>query len=507
MPSTTEEKTKVEKVKACPQKQKLSLPAGIQPQVTLTAPTPTEADRCRSHDDIHSAFHMSYSAQPAGLQADKMNGQAAQPWTHESLRATRSDPHHLYCENPINGGHLGLAKTLSDEGAPAKAKLAHKESLSSRESSQDEDSSWPQPAMLHGSKPQLAARKSHPKLARQLSLKGHEDPRWQKQAQGARQQPLPTQHPQPVIQAGNQHTAIHRSASENTCSSKNVKWKFHEPLRPANSHSLQKQAAYNQFCSGFVLPDVSQPPPGVKLALTRLGSAPGIMNCRPADPVAKPRPPRMTRQNSCSDSQLNVYQDERMDHIHPYNIPPNLSYEQAGNLPWTRPFDELQAQMQGQMSPASVQTFQDYQGHGQETGLRDSFHHPSHEQVGLCVLNSGPVYYSPSQNIPDPRQTNIPANLARSFSPPGLLGPPGGQMGMHPGGQLSPGGQMHSGAQLHMAPPTSQTLGPEVADSRQALYFHLCGLFDKGKVERAMAEHPNITDGPSLCKIIINMSD
>ena len=155
--------------------------------------------------------------------AGGMDGTSLQPpqhWSqqssHESLRHTHSDPPSMhYQDNSTLGGHLALAKTLSDEGAHPDDKMQGAQQNVAPQARRMMVNVMPQQSHVRQKSPK--GRKvsphsqpdvtgnQHRKLQRQLSLKGDEDPRVQQHkyrdasAAGPMQAP-PVQFPHPQLQ-------------------------------------------------------------------------------------------------------------------------------------------------------------------------------------------------------------------------------------------------------------------------------------------------------------------
>ena len=214
-------------------------------KVTLTSATP-DVEKWKSYDDLLTGFRKKIEASEAqekerqerqrSLEVSLMSPGAAdgsdgvslqlprhwsQHSSHESLRHTHSDPPGMHYQDASNlGGHLALAKTLSDEGAhPDDHKPATKQQQTHQPIAPQNRSMMtnvmPQQTRIRQkspkgrkvsphAQPEVAANQ-HRKLQRQLSLKGDEDPRVQQYiykdagASGP-MQPVPVQFPHPQLQ-------------------------------------------------------------------------------------------------------------------------------------------------------------------------------------------------------------------------------------------------------------------------------------------------------------------
>ena len=352
-------------------------------KVTLTSATP-DVEKWKSYDDLLTGFRKKIEASEAqekerqerqrSLEVSLMSPGAAdgsdgvslqlprhwsQHSSHESLRHTHSDPPGMHYQDASNlGGHLALAKTLSDEGAhPDDHKPATKQQQTHQPIAPQNRSMMtnvmPQQTRIRQkspkgrkvsphAQPEVAANQ-HRKLQRQLSLKGDEDPRVQQYiykdagASGP-MQPVPVQFPHPQLQK-------RQSAPP---SGTKPSFRFHGHEGPHNPHIRIAGQPTWSFGGDPVIPPGWQqevPPSGgpkvkkEKAPLTRhasfgpthplmhpahrqhqqvqaqahtplgrMSSAPGTYFTKSQEKETERLTiPRMTRQNSTSDPQLHAH--------------------------------------------------------------------------------------------------------------------------------------------------------------------------------------------------------
>ncbi len=397
-----------------------------KPKMTVTSATP-DAEKWKSYDDLLTAFrkkielseaqekqkeslkavtgfmgqhYESDTSLPAAVGAEGASLMPPQHWSHESLRHTHSDPPSMHYAESTLGGHLALAKTLSDEGAKSdeinRARMKVRNVVSGPAMGiQGQGQIRPRSPLSRQMSPhqmQAEGANLHRKLQRQLSLKGAEDPRLhqhqEKYSEGASQQyshpPLQQSQSNPVKPLQNKpsfrfhghdgpHNPYIRIQGSRAMAQPPV-WNFggpeprlppgwqdispggprvmigrekaplmrHASLGGPQAHPLLQQVQQQQF----------QHAP-----LGRMSSAPGkyVNKSQDQDPsVDRLGIPRMTRQNSTSDPQIHAHLvDEQLQGGMPFE-----SYRMGADLDqmsvdvgmrqgWRQPgsFEDMQSQM------------------------------------------------------------------------------------------------------------------------------------------------------------------
>ena len=338
-------------------------------QVTVTS-APVDANKIAQHkmyDDKLTKYRKEIilSEEKARKETEKMksdlgfsfhNGQegaSLKPpthWstiTHETLRATHSDPQSFHSE-PYGGGHLALAKKLSDEGKDPSIRRpsSSHQNLASHsmiDSPQTSPLRRQSPSPANGPPQSLAQGErrgsggnQHAKLVRQLSLKGPEDPRWQ-QKQGhntqvdSRNMPrrvknMPEDPPfrflgsvQPHPKPHNNH-AWYPQELQSSRGGAGLKYTFGGPvLQPNRNHQQMDHQAlgrHSSFNPDHCMPEqIPQGPYVGHTCASRMASAPTYpisrnLNQESSQPRKMPSlGPVIHRQNSTSDPQLHMHQD------------------------------------------------------------------------------------------------------------------------------------------------------------------------------------------------------
>ena len=349
-------------------------------KVTLTSATP-DVEKWKSYDDLLTVCRKKIEASeaqekerqnrqrmgfvppvesggslmsPGGM--DNATLQPPQHWSqessHESLRHTHSDPPSMHYQDNANlGGHLALAKTLSDEGAHPDDKAMQQNVPQVRRMMANvipqqghirQKSPKGRKVSPH-SQPDVSGNQ-HKKLQRQLSLKGDEDPRVQQHkyrdasTPGPMQAP-PVQFPHPQLQKRQSAPAAGNKPS----------YRFHGQEGPHNPHiRIAGQPTFSFGGDPMIPPGWQQEPPssaGAKMMipkkektpltrhasfgpqhpllhathrqhqqvqghmpLGRMASAPGKYFTKSQEQETERLTiPRITRQNSTSDPQLHAH--------------------------------------------------------------------------------------------------------------------------------------------------------------------------------------------------------
>ena len=400
-------------------------------------------------------------------------------------------------DGPLTGGHLALAKKLSDEGSAA------------------EDKAQAQAPVTP---------KRHQKLARQLSLRGSEDPRLQ---------PHPVYNPTP---------------------------------QPADWFSKSGNLPRN-----LIAADSPSPPPPTHRPLATKASLPLPQNHTPLSrmasaPVTKQSSvatanrqgaitPIMSRQNSTSDpqihasastldQQLNMLGDPRWafqgsisniqpnSHAHLSNMAqqgPNTSTQFVNGLPDVTqppPPPPPNAHFGYALQKMAQQQQQQQQHQHMEASRAHS--HPGMQQ-GLYSQGMYSPRLLPTQGMNSSRQPMNP--ITHPMDPPRQsMDPTRQQMdSSHMSHQMDPSRQHvdpsrqgidHSRlVNISQIPPPEQSppafiqsnsnaarmIEQAQTDARNALFFHLCGLFPEDKVIKVMNEHPDETRAEKLCLYILSL--
>ncbi len=622
--------------------------------VTLTQPTPTDEEKAKSYNELLTGLRKKIE-QSEAVDRDKKqslsrtsgvsstenvamqqmymgsNKPSLQPpnhWlmmTHGPLRPTHSDPHDMmHYEGQFAGGHVALAKTLSDEGKHINLEGIKHAPLSHPDlrhvTSLPASSHVPQASAVPPAVPPGGAN-GHRKLGRQLSLKGPEDPRLQQKQGGsiAHNQPTikfhgpPAGHPtlqhNPYShqQQQQQHQQQHKPLQKHQ--SLQLKQNQHKPLQKHPSfqqqqESLQKtiqkhQQALQQLQQQqeqhqqqqqqqpqstwsfgtqeerfiprtqeerfiprtqeerfvprtqeerftprsvmqmanehHVLPNgqVSHgllgathflsPYQNEHQSVSRMASAPSPSNHHDQDKEVL-HIPTMTRQNSTSDPQLHIYQDDIYDQMGERGPPFSPVYSNtAPGSPWGWGTFDLTG------SP-KVKTFQEMTENAQNH-FGVTFGHSKEPQPQPS--NSGnQMFFGNQMNIPcDEEESILENSLQRTMTPPQTSSsgssmhysisdytlPSGQQENKYPPStlvhsqshkQLGPIGSpiQPAAARSHsssMAPPNNDNI--QGTDPRFSLYYHLCGLFPETKVRQVMCNNPEETNPQVLCALIIGL--
>ena len=443
-------------------------------KVTLTSATP-DVEKWKSYDDLLTEYRKKIEASEAQEKekerqkqlevclmspgatggVDGTSLQLPQHWshqgTHESLRHTHSDPPSMHYQDTSSlGGHLALAKTLSDEGAhpddhkPQTQQQQTHQSVSSQSRSMMPNV-MPQQNRIRQKSPK--GRKvsphsqpdmpgnQHRKLQRQLSLKGDEDPRVQQHiykdaGNTGPMQPTPVQFPHPQLQKRQSappsnkpsfrfhgHEGPHnphiRIAGQPT-------WSFggdpaippgwQQEVSPSRGSKMKKEKAPLTRHASFGPHPLMHPAhrqhqqAQPHTPLGRMSSAPGTYFTKSQDQETERLAiPRMTRQNSTSDPQLHAHlMEEQMCMAIPFES-------------YATPADQDNISSVDRRAPWS-------QGTVGGSGSLDEVHSQIQD-----------VYARQRQGIPPNLNFNVPPPPVSANSPSGF-----NELSRRPSGQLDP---------------------------------------------------------------------
>lgn len=372
---------------------------------------------------------------------------------HMALRPIHSDPSCL--KNSYGSGHLALAKKLSDESAA-------------------EDRQTPSPLAL-------PEQNLHRKLQRQLSLKGPEDHRLLLlgQSGAARTTSMDSLPKGPLCEdQSSRHVLLHATQSSGTWAD-----------RPLNRH----------------------------VPVTRMGSAPvfHVNDSSPANPVSLKPPPPITRQNSTSDPQLNLYHEDAYIHpsassmmlrpmaqsplasqpfMTPYGPSRRIAFSPSIALmgPRATPPPLHQQALMNAVGPAAASAHSSLFG-------RLSSSDQSAEGVCNTSMDGSPL------SVASPPVFNSPGTQhlqPSAFAFPDQSNPIPQQPQHLPAAAFSMPGMDHACRMPVQPPPQNGPLA--MSDPRYSTYFHLCHLFPKEKVQFVMQQYPYETNPEVLCRYLLS---
>ena len=463
-------------------------PATERKKDSLRATVSTETPEYRQYNDRLAMYRRKVEEVEAGARGvNQDSGAPAQqlrPPVHDKLRQAHSDPPPFHSD--MTRDHRQLAKKLSDEGTSSKSERN-----------------------LVSQTVQSDSRSLHRTLHRQLTLEGADDPRIKPHLTAAH----------PALQMS--HSTGHMSAATGN---QGPRWRFGEPTQPEKPRMTL---------------------PSQHIPLGRMGSAPVPQVGENTRTDSSPH--RMTRQNSTSDPQINLLQENGPTagptwrfHMDPT---PSQTLGHTGghtNLPTYPNIDprvrvlQDMAQIESQSPLGSPVLSRPNSPHlplsphlVNQGRFPGGFQAPNIPPPGAYPIRPAAIFGAPhSYFASSGGSSGSPVNSPSAFSKTSHSGNPPAPWnpnlvstvpaGVHVGsgnpelaayGATIPTPNRSGG---YPPPPNREASlqkGPlHPTDPRFHLYFHLCGLFPDSHVQEVMAQHPQETNAKVLCRYLIEMS-
>ena len=417
---------------------------------------------------------------PQSVMARQLAGdytQVAAPWTSSShaLLPSCSDPALLQYD--LGGGHLSLARKLSDDTRlsddepPQRRMLSHGVSLGSGQPTQHNHWDLQQDLSLRGAEDlQFSSTEG---ATRQLQQQPQAD--WFNEANSAEKWFVSNSarsSPQPEIQmaAANDAAGFRRRRSCGKVNQYDLLHQFradHSPLNRNRSAPVAKATTllYPRGGGGATMQRQSSTSDPL---LHPKDDGPSMIEATPGGYVATPPPPV-----SCSFSAENYQRWSPVYHRPAPTTAPNVTSLGANH------------QIKVAFTPlGQQQSFQTAQ----------RFVDPHASLVGRGPTMDPYVSFMPNHMMLQQRQPEVMmqyANVAPRVHEP---------VNAH---------HQHMIPNLNQPPPSYQVAPPAatVSDKRRNLYFHLCGLFPEERVTQVMLQHPTETNPQILCAYLIRITN